>query len=156
MIKKATSKDVAVIWKLTKELAAYEGYAHECTITQTQTRNMFFGKLACAECYLIVHKNKIIGMGKLIPIMETYSGIPFFLLRDFYVQSRYRGNGYGQQFMHFMTQLATKRGYSEIQWNVLNWNKSAINFYKKLGAKLSKTVRMSIDYSTLEKKHGRI
>lgn len=112
---------------------------------------MFFGKKTCVECYLIEDKGKIVGMGKLLTLMETYSGVPFFMLRDFMVRKKYRGRGYGKQFMEFILRLAQKRGYSGVQWNVLAWNESAIAFYNKTGAVISKTIRMQIEGDRVEK-----
>ena len=61
-IRKATSKDVPVIWKLTRELAEYEKFLDVCTITKAETAKILFGKKSIVECYLIEDKGKVVSM----------------------------------------------------------------------------------------------
>jgi len=36
--------------------------------------------------------------------------------------------------MVHLAQLAVSRGYGRFEWSVLDWNESAIRFYRRLGA----------------------
>jgi GNAT superfamily N-acetyltransferase len=144
-IRKAKKTEVATVWKLTRELAEYENDLHVCKVTKDMIAKMFFGKKACGECYFVEDQGTIVGMGKLLTLMNTYSGIPYFFLRDFMVREKYRGKGYGQHFMGFAVKLARQRGYSGIEWNVYGWNESAIAFYKKTGARMPNSIRFRID-----------
>jgi ribosomal protein S18 acetylase RimI-like enzyme len=46
-----------------------------------------------------------------------------------------RGKGIGKILLTYLGKLAIERDCGRIEWSVLDWNESAINFYKKLGAR---------------------
>lgn len=52
-----------------------------------------------------------------------------------YVEEKYRSCGVGRQMMDYAAQLAAKKGYKRLEWACLDWNKPAMDFYSKLGAK---------------------
>jgi GNAT superfamily N-acetyltransferase len=51
------------------------------------------------------------------------------------VRPHYRGRGYGKKLLAYLAKLALERGCGRLEWWVLDWNKSAIDFYHSLGAK---------------------
>ncbi len=55
-------------------------------------------------------------------------------LEDLYVDPAHRGKGYGVALLKNLAQICVERGYSRLQWWVLDWNEPSINFYKSLGA----------------------
>jgi GNAT superfamily N-acetyltransferase len=55
-------------------------------------------------------------------------------LEDLYVKRQFRGKGIGFALLKRLASLAAERGYGRLEWAVLNWNETAIDFYKKLGA----------------------
>ncbi|MBI3259893.1 MAG: GNAT family N-acetyltransferase [Ignavibacteriae bacterium] len=70
-------------------------------------------------------------------IFETYSSFlakPTLYLEDLFVLPEYRKQGAGYQLFRFLAQLAVERGNGRMEWQVLDWNKNAINFYNQLGA----------------------
>ncbi len=46
-----------------------------------------------------------------------------------------RGKGVGKKLLLDLAQLAVDRGCGRMEWWVLDWNESAIQFYKNLGAR---------------------
>lgn len=52
-----------------------------------------------------------------------------------YVEEKYRSCGVGRQMMDYVAQLAAKKGYKRLEWACFDWNKPAMDFYSKLGAK---------------------
>jgi GNAT superfamily N-acetyltransferase len=52
-------------------------------------------------------------------------------LEDFYVTDDMRRKGLGKLLFEKLIQEAKRRKLNGIQWQVLEWNESAINFYKK-------------------------
>ena len=49
-----------------------------------------------------------------------------------------RGNGAGKALLTALARIAIRRGCGRIEWAVLDWNRPAIGFYRRLGAKFSK------------------
>ena len=75
-------------------------------------------------------------IGYLILLM-TYSSFlakPTQYIEDIFILKEYRQKGIGQKMFDFIKKLAKKRKCGRIEWTVLKWNKSAINFYNKNGA----------------------
>ena len=49
-----------------------------------------------------------------------------------------RGNGAGRALLRALAKVAVRRGCGRMEWTVLDWNRPAIGFYRRLGAKLHK------------------
>ncbi|QGY42620.1 GNAT family N-acetyltransferase [Maribellus comscasis] len=64
---------------------------------------------------------------------------------DLYVKPEYRGNGLGQKLINSVIQKAKQENCKRVHWQVSKWNKSAIGFYKKLGAVVD-DVELNCDY----------
>ena len=48
---------------------------------------------------------------------------------------KFRSMGAGKLFFEELIEIAKKKGCGRMEWIVLDWNKNAIKFYNKLGAK---------------------
>jgi ribosomal protein S18 acetylase RimI-like enzyme len=55
-------------------------------------------------------------------------------LEDLYVDPKFRGQGHGKALLQKLAQICIEKGYKRLQWSVLDWNESAIDFYKSIGA----------------------
>jgi GNAT superfamily N-acetyltransferase len=67
----------------------------------------------------------------------TYSTLlakPTLFIEDIYVSERYRRHGIGRKLLAFCAAEAKRRGCGRMDWNVLDWNSKAINFYESCGA----------------------
>ena len=74
-------------------------------------------------------------------VFETYSSflaLPTLYLEDIFVLSEYRRHGIGLKLFRYCCAEARRRGCGRMEWVVLDWNKSAIRFYNRLGAKRMK------------------
>lgn len=69
-------------------------------------------------------------------------------LEDLYIKPEYRGRGFGRALLNELANICLIRGYERLQWWVLDWNKSAIEFYHEIGAKkMSEWIVMRVDNS---------
>jgi GNAT superfamily N-acetyltransferase len=50
------------------------------------------------------------------------------------VKPEARGQGIGQKMLAYLARLAKKRNCGRLEWWVLDWNETAIGFYKRIGA----------------------
>ena len=82
----------------------------------------------------------------------TYSSFlarPTLYLEDVFVLPEHRGGGVGRAFFDALRKEARRRRCGRMEWVVLRWNKPAIRFYDRTGAKPLKewlTYRMSIEH----------
>jgi len=134
-IKKAKIKDVPLILSLIKELAEFEKLTHEVVASERDLSNNLFGQKKFAEVLLAYYDNRPAGMALFFHNYSTFEGKPGIYLEDLYVKPEFRGKGIGKSLLLRLINIASKRKCGRVEWAVLDWNQSAIDFYTKLGAK---------------------
>ena len=65
---------------------------------------------------------------------SSFTGLPNLYLEDIFVRPTHRGSGVGKELFAFLARRGGEHGCGRMEWSVLNWNESAIGFYKRLGA----------------------
>ena len=65
---------------------------------------------------------------------STFLGKRGLYLEDLFVLPAMRGRGFGKAMLKRLAEIAVERNCGRLEWAVLDWNASAIGFYKKLGA----------------------
>lgn len=133
-IRPITPADIPQLLGLIIELATFEQLADTVTATPEQLHQSFFAAPPAAEARLLEDESGPIGFLVFYTTFSTFVGKPGLYLEDVYITPEKRGQGYGQQALHYLTQLAHGRGYGRLEWAVLNWNVDAIRFYDRLGA----------------------
>ncbi|MFY9936502.1 MAG: GNAT family N-acetyltransferase [Silvibacterium sp.] len=136
-VRPATPSDVPLIRSLIHELATYERAPHSVKITDTQLLEDGFGSVRYYECLIAEHgtANGVApaGFALFFPIYSTWQGRSLHL-EDLFVRPQFRGNGIGKALLHRVASIAVERGCARLQWDVLNWNQPAIDFYRSLDA----------------------
>ena len=135
IIKNATISDISVILSFIKELAAYEKLSHEVVVTEEILKETLFGEKAYAEVLIGYLNNVPVSIAIFFHNFSTFLGRPGIYLEDLFVKPEARGKRIGQKMLAYLAQLAKERKCGRLEWWVLDWNESAINFYKKIGAK---------------------
>lgn len=130
----ATEADIPVILELIQALAEYEKLAHEVTATPERLRGTLFGSKPAAEVLLAYWQGECVGFAVFFETYSTFLAQPGLYLEDLYVKPHGRGKGIGLTLLKYLAKTATERGCGRLEWGVLNWNESAIQFYQKLGA----------------------
>ncbi len=130
----ATAKDAPEILAMILELAHFEKLQHQVTATIDDLTKTLFGPHPSAEVFLILENEKNVGMALFFHNYSTFLGKPGLYLEDLYIKPAYRGRGYGRKLLGFLAHLAVERGCGRFEWSVLDWNASAIQLYKSLGA----------------------
>jgi len=65
---------------------------------------------------------------------STWLGRPGIYLEDLFVSPEFRGLGIGKALLQQVAAVALQKGCQRLQWEVLDWNTPAIDFYKAMGA----------------------
>ena len=126
--------DVPLILQLIRELADYEQLAHVVTATEDDLASTLFGERPAAEVRIARWNGEPAGFALFFPNYSTFLGRPGLYLEDLFVRPAFRGRGLGRALLRELARIAVLRGYGRLEWWVLDWNDSAIGFYRKLGA----------------------
>jgi len=133
-IRKASPDDVELILKFINELALYEKAPEEVTATEADIHNSLFG--AEPRCYGLICSldDQVVGFAIYFYNYSTWLGKAGLYLEDIYVTPASRGKGAGKFLMQQLAQIAVSMGCQRFEWAVLDWNKSARDFYESIGA----------------------
>ena len=134
LIRKAIPEDTPAILNLIKELAVYEKLSDEVVATEESLGTTIFGTKSHVMVYLAEYKNELSGYAIFFRNFSTFVGKAGIYLEDIYVRPQFRGRGIGKKLLMKVIELAKENNYGRVEWCVLDWNKPAIDFYKKLGA----------------------
>ncbi len=134
-IRFATENDIPLILQFIRELAEYEQLLGEVVATEANLKETLFGAKAHAEVILGYIEQKPVSFALFFHNYSTFLAKPGLYLEDLYVSPDARGQGVGTIMLAYLAKLAIDRGCGRFEWWVLDWNESAIKFYKQLGAK---------------------
>jgi GNAT superfamily N-acetyltransferase len=130
----ASEKDVPLILRLIKELAAYEKLSHEVVATEDMLRATLFGAHPSAEVVIGYAGDEPAGFALFFQTYSTFLGRPGLYLEDLFVIPRWRGRGLGRLLLAHLARIAVDREYGRMEWSVLNWNEMALRVYRAVGA----------------------
>lgn len=135
MIRAATIDDVPIILYFIRELARYEHLEQEMVATEDDLRNTLFGAHPQAEVILRFIEEVPVGFALFFSNYSTFLGKAGIHLEDLFVLPEHRGQGHGTALLSHLRMIAHSRGAGRLEWNVLDWNKPAIDFYLSIDAK---------------------
>lgn len=134
VIRAAMPSDAPAILQLIKELAAYERSEGEVQATEADVAASLFGPDPKAWALLADDGGEVVGLALYFLNYSTWTGRHGIYLEDLFVRPSQRGRGTGRALMAALAQEAVRRGCARFEWAVLDWNESAIGFYRSLGA----------------------
>lgn len=132
-IRAAKSEDTGIILGLIKELAEYEKLSDEVVATEELLNEWIFIKKK-AEVLIAEFNGETAGFALFFHNFSTFLGRAGIFLEDIFVKKEFRGNGIGYTLFKELAKLTVERKCGRLDWNCLDWNKSSIDFYLKMGA----------------------
>jgi GNAT superfamily N-acetyltransferase len=133
IIRKAVRKDCARMMELIQELATYEKAPDEVTVSLSHFEESGFGANPVWWAFVAEAQGVVIGMALYYIRYSTWKGQRMYL-EDILVTEDMRGQKIGSQLMDALIVEAKEKGFMGMNWQVLDWNEPAINFYKKYNA----------------------
>jgi GNAT superfamily N-acetyltransferase len=134
-IRWAMPQDMQAVLNLIRELAVYEKEPQAVIISVEDLIRDGFGDFPLFQTLVAEVEYNIIGMALFYTRYSTWKGKTIHL-EDLIVTEEFRGTGVGFALYQSVIQHGFEIGVRRIEWNVLNWNQSAIEFYEKSGAKI--------------------
>jgi GNAT superfamily N-acetyltransferase len=135
MIRIATREDVKAIFHLIEELAAYERAPEQVVNTPQQLEIDLFDDCMCSAIVATNKSDEVIGFALYYLSYSTWKGRCLYL-EDFYVKENERNQGHGQALFDEIIRIAKKMSVRRMDWQVLDWNHTALNFYRRNHATL--------------------
>ena len=135
IIRKATKNDMPSVLELIQELATFEKEPDAVVVTVDDLVRDGFSENPLFQCFVAEVDNQIIGMALYYYRFSTWKGKTIHL-EDLIVKENKRGTGAGFALYKEIIKQGKSENVRRIEWNVLDWNTLAIDFYEKSGAKV--------------------
>ena len=136
-IREGQKDDMPAVLDLIKELAAFEKEPDAVVVTVDDLQRDGFGQSPLFHTFIAEVDNQIAGMALYYYRYSTWKGKTIHL-EDLIVKEKLRGSGVGFALYKMIIAQGKKDGVRRIEWNVLDWNTPAIDFYEKTGATVLK------------------
>lgn len=133
-LRKATKDDIDLILFFIKELAIYEKEPESAIATKEDLLRDGFGEKPYFHVVIAEYNNEPAGFAFYFFNYSTWLGKAGLYLEDLFVIPSFRGKGIGKSLLVKLAQIAVENNCGRFQWQVLDWNKPAIDFYESLGA----------------------
>ena len=132
MIRPATEEDLPALLAFVEELAAFESLTDQCFCTEADLRRVLFEPGATVyDTVAVADDGSVVGHALWFRTFSTFMGRSGIWLEDLYVRPAHRRHGHGGALMADLRARTDGR----MEWEVLEWNEEAIDFYQRLGAR---------------------
>lgn len=133
-IRRAQAADAAEIFRLIQALALYEREPDAVEVRVEDLAQQLCSSPPPFECLLAEHEGRVVGMALYYETYSTWRGRIGIHLEDLFVEAEHRGAGIGAALLAALARETVQRGGARLEWSVLDWNETAIGFYRNLGA----------------------
>lgn len=135
IVRKGMPNDMEAVLGLIQELAVFENEPNAVLITVDDLVRDGFGSVPLFNVFVAEVENEVVGIALYYNRYSTWKGKTIHL-EDLVVKQKMRGQGVGYALYSEIIKEGKKQGVRRIEWNVLDWNTPAIDFYEKSGAKV--------------------
>ena len=134
-IRAAKLGDEQAIFALIQELALYEKAPEQVSNSADQLSQDLFKYFIC-EAIVAEENTEIVGFALFYTAYSTWKG-KILYLEDFYVKENHRNKGIGNMLFEKVVEIAKDKKVKRMDWQVLEWNALALDFYERKEAELS-------------------
>jgi len=135
IIRPARKTDKKDFLRLINSLADYEKLKRPTRAARARLIRDGFGSKKRFCSYLAFVGKKAVGYAVFFETYSSFLAQPTLYLEDIFILPEYRSQGIGLKLFNKCLKEALRRRCGRMEWVVLDWNKNAIRFYKKLGAR---------------------
>ncbi len=149
-IRKVRKGDEKTFLSLIDALADYEKLKRPSRQARRRLIRDGFGKPKRFDAYLAFWELKAVGYAIFFETYSSFLALPTLYLEDIFVSPEYRSHGIGWKLFRTCVEEAKRRGCGRMEWVVLDWNRTAIRFYKKIGARrLKEWLTFRLDHKSI-------
>lgn len=134
-MRKAHQSDAPFIYDLICKLAEFEKAREQVSLSLDQLIQDGFGEEPLYFSHILEWEGQAAGFTLCYFRYSTWKGKSLYL-EDLFVLPEFRGRGLAKLALRELKELAQRENCGRFEWQVLDWNEPAINFYKSLGADL--------------------
>ncbi|AOZ99398.1 GNAT family N-acetyltransferase [Flavobacterium commune] len=134
-IRVGKKEDMKAVLSLIQELAEFEKEPDAVKVTEADLIRDGFGEKPLFHVFVAEVQQEIVGIALYYYRYSTWKG-KIIHLEDLVVKNSMRGQGVGYALYSEIIRQAQRDKVRRIDWNVLDWNTPAIDFYEKTGAKV--------------------
>jgi GNAT superfamily N-acetyltransferase len=138
LVRKGIKSDLSTAFNLIKELAIYEKAPDEVIVTVEDMEIDGFGENPIFNFFVAEVDRKTVGIALYYIKYSTWKGKCVFL-EDIIVTEKFRKLGIGKKLFDEVVNVSKKLNVQRLEWQVLDWNEPAIEFYKKITSHLDDT-----------------
>lgn len=135
LIRKAQPQDCALILRFVRDLALYEKALDEVKATEADLHGLLFAEHPRVFALICEIDGEAAAFALYFYNFSSWLGRLGLYLEDLYVDPAQRGKGAGKALLQHLAQQAVAEGCGRFEWNVLDWNEPAIQFYESFGAR---------------------
>ena len=132
-IRAARATDVLLLRTMIRELAEFERELDQVSITEKDLLRDGFGPNPKFRALIAEWEGRPAGYALFFDYYSTWVGRELYL-EDLFVREAFRGKGIGKALLAAVARVAQTEGCCAMQWEVLDWNKKAVDLYEKMGA----------------------
>lgn len=133
-IRPARPEDLPAIVGLVRELAAYEREPDAAVAVEEDFAAVLFGPQPTVFAHVAVVEGEVVGLAVWFLTFSTWTGRQGIWLEDLFVVPQHRGSGLGKALLRELARICVERGWTRLEWTVLDWNTPSIDFYRSIGA----------------------
>ena len=133
-IRPATRDDVPLLLTLVRALATYEKKPHSVVASEADLLRDAFGPQPKFRALIALWNDEPAGYASFFYFYSTFQGRAALFLEDLFVLDKFRAKGIGKALLAEVAKLALQEKCYGMRWEVLDWNRPAIQFYERLGA----------------------
>jgi GNAT superfamily N-acetyltransferase len=134
-LRKAAARDIPLILSFVRELAEYEKAPNAVACTEKDLRRDGFGPSPKFRVIIAEWNRESAGMALFFYNYSTWQGRPGIFIEDLFVRAQFRSKGIGRCLMAYLAKMAIAEKCHGIRWEVLDWNKLAIDVYQHIGSR---------------------
>ena len=134
VLREAGRGDEPGILACIQALADYEREPDAVENSVEALAETLFGADPRAFAHVVERDGGIVGIAIWFLTYSTWTGRHGIWLEDLFVYDAQRGRGYGKALIASLAALCVERGYTRLEWTVLDWNAPSIAFYRSIGA----------------------
>ncbi|GIU78439.1 MAG: N-acetyltransferase [Bryobacteraceae bacterium] len=134
-VRRARPEEAPVLLQLILGLAEYEKLEPPDEAAQQRLVRDIFGEKPRLEAWLVFVDGEAAGYALVFETYSSFLALPTLYLEDIFVKPEHRGRGAGKALFLRLVEEAERRGCGRMEWVVLDWNRPALDFYERFGAR---------------------